>query len=250
MRVAGTIWANDGLGNGFCRPGPHGWEKTMSKVAYGQAGYDGQSMSIRAREAYAAGEMPRSRWTRKAMLVAINAWCEDNDRVVVDGLDGLRRDELLSRFFRCTSWHHTGKYASATDFYGVDADAADAFSHPMTGEELAQAQAERDAEAARRRAEAEERMAEARAQAEARMADMRRTIDALGPAYQYIVERNPKYTSPYTITHTIAADEVTHPEDYEVRVAKSGRVMLKNVAQPCHTEVTLDRACTCGAWWL
>lgn len=211
----------------------------MSKVAYGQAGYDGQSMSVRAREAYAAGEMPRSRWTKRAMLAAIQSWCEDNDRVAIDGLDGLRRDELFSRFFRCTSWHHTGKYASATDFYGVDESAADTFSRPMDAGELAAAQAERDAEAARRRAEAE-----------ACMAERQRAIDALGPAYRYIAERNPAYTSPYTVIHTIAADEALHPEDYEVRVAKSGRVMLKNVAQPYHTEVPLDMACTCGAWWL
>lgn len=222
----------------------------MSKVAYGQAGYDGQSMSIRAREAYAAGEMPRSMWTKRAMLAAIQSWCEDNDRMALGEIARLRKDELLSRFFCRTSWHHTGKYASATDFYGVDSDASDAFSRPMDAGELAAAQAERDAEAARRRAEAEARMAEAGAQAEARMAERQRAIDALGPAYRYIAERNPACTSPYTVIHTIAADEALHPEDYEVRVAKSGRVMLKNIAQPYHTEVPLDMACTCGAWWL
>lgn len=211
----------------------------MSKVAYSQAGYDGQSMSIRAREAYAEGEMPRSRWTKRAVLAAIQSWCEDNDRMALGEIARLRKDELLSRFFCRTSWHHTGKYASATDFYGVDADAADAFSRPMDAGELAAAQAERDAEAARRRAEAE-----------ARMAERQRAIDALGPAYRYIAERNPAYTSPYTVIHTIAADEALHPEDYEVRVARSGRVVLRNVAQPYHTEVPLDMACTCGAWWL
>lgn len=222
----------------------------MSKVTYGQAGYDGQSMSIRAREAYAAGEMPKSRWTKAAMVEAIQAWCADAGRVMLPGVEGLRKDELFTRFFCATSWHHTGKYANATDFYGVDGDAAEGFSRPMTGEELARAQAERDAEDARRAAEAEERAREARAQMEARMAERQRTIDALGPVYQYIAERNPMYTSPYTIIHTIAADEALHPEDYEVRVARSGRVVLRNVAQPYHTEATTDMACTSAAWWL
>lgn len=222
----------------------------MSKVTYGQTGYDGQSMSIRAREAYAAGEMPMSRWTKAAMVEAIRAWCDDADRVMLPEVEGLRKDEIFSRFFCCTSWHHTGKYANPTDFYGVDGDAADAFSRPMTGEELARAQTERDAEEARRAAEYEERAREARAQTEARMAERQRTIDALGPVYQYIAERNPAYTSPYTIIHTIAADEALHPEDYEVRVARSGRVVLRNVAQPYHTEATTDIACTSAAWWL
>lgn len=38
----------------------------MGAVSYGQAGYVGTSMSARAREAYESGEMPMSKWTRKA----------------------------------------------------------------------------------------------------------------------------------------------------------------------------------------
>lgn len=228
----------NGKGKG---PGHSGWEKAMSKVTYGQAGYDGQSMSIRAREAYAAGEMPKSRWTKAAMVEAIQAWCSDADRVMLPEVDGLRKDELFSRFFCCTSWHHTGKYANATDFYGVDGDAADAFSRPMTDGERTQVQAERDAEEARRAAEVEARMAEARAHAQARMAERQRTIDALGPVYEYIAERNPVYTSVRTIIRTMAADEALHPERYEVRVAKSGRVMIKSLRRG--VEMPLDVAC-------
>lgn len=36
----------------------------MSRVAYGQKGYIGASMSANARAAYEAGEMPRSKWTK------------------------------------------------------------------------------------------------------------------------------------------------------------------------------------------
>jgi hypothetical protein len=199
----------------------------MSKVTYGQAGYDGQSMSIRAREAYAAGEMPKSRWTKAAMVEAIRDWCADADRVMLPEVEGLRKDEIFSRFFCCTSWHHTGKYANPTDFYGVDGGAAGAFSRPMTGEELALAQAERDAEEARRAAEAEERRRAIEAEVAERRAMEQRMVEALGPAYQYVAERNPVYASARTIVRTMAADEALHPEDYEVRVSKSGNVMIK-----------------------
>lgn len=38
----------------------------MTQVAYGQKGYLGSSMSVRAVEAYEQGEMPISRWTKTA----------------------------------------------------------------------------------------------------------------------------------------------------------------------------------------
>ncbi|MDY5272512.1 hypothetical protein [Tractidigestivibacter sp.] len=214
----------------------------MSMVAYNQTGYDGQSMSIRAREAYESGEMPKSRWTKAAMLAAIQAWCRDADRVVLPEVAKLRRDELFERLFTAKSWHHTGKYAAATDFYGVDEDAADAFSRPMTGEELAEVEAERDAERARGEAKAEEHARAAKAEGEARRAARQRAIDALGPAYDYIAARNPVYTSQHTIIRSMAADEAIHPEDYEARVAKSGRVMLR--LRSTGLEMPLERACT------
>jgi hypothetical protein len=69
-----------------------------------------------------------------------------------------------------------------------------------------------------------------------------RMVEALGPAYQYIAERNPVYASARTIVRTMAADEALHPERYEVRVAKSGRVMIKSSRRGI--EMPLDRACT------
>ena len=42
----------------------------MSRVAYGQKGYSGASMSANARAAYEAGEMPRSKWTKTARRAA------------------------------------------------------------------------------------------------------------------------------------------------------------------------------------
>lgn len=43
----------------------------MSRVAYGQKGYIGASMSANAQAAYEAGEMPRSKWTKAAIIAAL-----------------------------------------------------------------------------------------------------------------------------------------------------------------------------------
>lgn len=51
----------------------------MSAVSYGQAGYVGASMSVRARAAYEPNEMPMSKWTRKAIISAIKDYCDDFD---------------------------------------------------------------------------------------------------------------------------------------------------------------------------
>jgi hypothetical protein len=75
-----------------------------------------------------------------------------------------------------------------------------------------------------------------------------RMVEALGPAYQYIAERNPVYASARTIIRTMAADEALHPEDYEVRVSKSGNVMIRNARRGI--EMPLDRACTYESRWL
>ena len=91
-----------------------------SKVTYNQTGYVGSSMSRRAAAAYEDGEMPKSRWTKKAMVSAIAEWCDDNDRTLDDEVVSMRRDAILERFFKVTSWHHTGRFAAATDFYGID----------------------------------------------------------------------------------------------------------------------------------
>ena len=43
----------------------------MGAVSYGQSGYVGTSMSVRAKAAYESGEMPMSKWTRGAIISAI-----------------------------------------------------------------------------------------------------------------------------------------------------------------------------------
>jgi len=95
----------------------------MGKVKYNQPGYSGCSMSLRAREAYMSGEMPKSKWTKQAMLDAIKDCCKefgiefDRTRMRYD------KATLFAKFFEWKSWHHTGKYANVTDFYGLNEEA-------------------------------------------------------------------------------------------------------------------------------
>lgn len=95
----------------------------MSKVRYNQSGYFGSSMSVRAMEAYEAGEKPKSKWTKKVMLAAIKEtlWYYDKDTEKNMALfSKFKKDELFDEFFEWSSWHHTGKFANETDFYDVD----------------------------------------------------------------------------------------------------------------------------------
>ena len=117
----------------------------MSKVTFNQAGYVGCSMSINARDAYEAGEMPKSKWTKTAMVAALRTWCEDNDRVFDESICKMRKDEMFARLFWCSSWHHTSKFANETDFYSVNDDIAEDRFAPMSAEQLAARQAEREA---------------------------------------------------------------------------------------------------------
>lgn len=98
-------------------------------------GYHGWSMSNRAVEAYDNDEMPKSKWTKARMLDEIARYMEDNWLTLGADADAyvakLTKDELFSRFFRCSSWHHTSKYFNATDFYSLDEDAVEEFvEHP------------------------------------------------------------------------------------------------------------------------
>ena len=92
----------------------------MGRVRYNQSGYVGCSMSERAAYAYENGEKPKSKWTKKAMLEEIEAYCRLFDMPYEGQFSKMKKDEIFREFFRWTSWHHTGKYANVTDFYGLD----------------------------------------------------------------------------------------------------------------------------------
>ena len=101
------------------------------------SGYCGWSMSNRAVEAYDNDEMPKSKWTKARMLDEIARYMEDNWLTLGADADAyvakLTKDELFSRFFRCSSWHHTSRYFNATDFYSLDEGAVEEFvEHPTS----------------------------------------------------------------------------------------------------------------------
>ena len=95
----------------------------MGRVTYNQKGYVGCAMSENAVSAYMGGEKPKSKWTKAAMLEEIEDWCWSNDVEMDEGIRKLKKDEIFGRFFERTSWHHTGKFANVTDFYGLDEEA-------------------------------------------------------------------------------------------------------------------------------
>ena len=99
-------------------------------------GYLGWSMSVRAAEAYENGERPKSRWTKKAMLHEIALYVEEYDIDMSDDakayLGKLTKDEMFSRFFYPSSWHHTSKYFNATDFYALEEDAVEEYAERPT----------------------------------------------------------------------------------------------------------------------
>ena len=101
-------------------------------------GYVGHSMSERAEEAYEDGEMPKSKWTKKAMLRAIEDYLNEMDRVCELDLGNLKKAELFERFFDYSSWHHTSYMFNETDFYSIDEVAIEEASRPMTDAERAE----------------------------------------------------------------------------------------------------------------
>ena len=111
------------------------------------SGYIGYSMSRRAAEAYEDGEMPKSKWTKKAMVAAIQSYCDEFDMLFdPDLLKGMHKDEVFERFFHESSWHHTSKFFNETDFYKLDEDAlADRFPE-LSDEQLEEREATRAAE--------------------------------------------------------------------------------------------------------
>lgn len=95
----------------------------MGRVRYNQSGYVGTRMSVRAMEAYDDGEMPKSRWTKKLMLDAIEDYCDAYDLPYDGSAASMKKAEIFDEFFEWKSWHHTGKFANVTDFYGLNEDA-------------------------------------------------------------------------------------------------------------------------------
>lgn len=92
----------------------------MSYSIYGQGqGYDGYSMSVNARNAYEAGEMPFSKWTKSEIIKRAT---EANNSEILPIIEKLKLDTLKSEFLYNSGWHHTSKFYNKTDFYAFDID--------------------------------------------------------------------------------------------------------------------------------
>lgn len=95
---------------------------------YGDGGYDGNSMSNRARAAYDLGEKPMSKWTKDEIIEAVEDYLyeeEPETAISIDEIKALPAWLLRQEFLTYRSWHHTGAFYNATDFYGLDFKALD-----------------------------------------------------------------------------------------------------------------------------
>lgn len=81
------------------------------------AGYSGYSMSNNAVAAYGMDEMPKSKWTKDAIL----SFCGDKAEM----LSALTVSELRALLLEDRGWHHTSNHYNKTNFYGIDEDALD-----------------------------------------------------------------------------------------------------------------------------
>ena len=81
----------------------------MTQVVYGQKGYLGSSMSVRAAEAYEQGEMPISRWTKTAIIQAVKGYCFDFDLAYDPDIEKKTKAELAKEFLEYKSWHHSSR---------------------------------------------------------------------------------------------------------------------------------------------
>ena len=109
-----------------------------SMVSFNQTGYVGMSMSVNASLAYEDDEMPKSKWTKGVMTSALMDWCDKNDGQYSAEVEEMTKEEIFRHFFEWKSWHHTGKFANQTDFYGIDEDVAHDYFCELTEDEIAE----------------------------------------------------------------------------------------------------------------
>lgn len=82
-------------------------------------------MSNNAVEAYESGEMPLSKWTKAAILDAVQTTVDEGEAVIGFNLDLLRKvkvADLKENLLYKSSWHHTSSHYNCTDFYSLDID--------------------------------------------------------------------------------------------------------------------------------
>lgn len=90
------------------------------KIYIKSAGYSGYSMSNNAVAAYENGEMPKSKWTKSAILSELAELGYSQE--IQDIAKKLPVAQLKDIFLFKSSWHHTSKMYNRTDFYSVNPD--------------------------------------------------------------------------------------------------------------------------------
>lgn len=108
----------------------------MTQVVYGQKGYLGSSMSVRAAEAYEQGEMPISRWTKTAIIQAVKGYCFDFDLAYDPDIENNTKAELVKEFLEYKSWHHSSRTAREVEFFGLNEDAVCRSFEQMSEEQI------------------------------------------------------------------------------------------------------------------
>lgn len=95
----------------------------MGIVGYGQSGYVGASMSVRARDAYESGEMPMSKWTRGVIISAIKGYCDDFDLAYDPGIESMTRAQLADAYLEYRAFRRAGRFGREIEFFGLNEDA-------------------------------------------------------------------------------------------------------------------------------
>lgn len=126
----------------------------MTQVVYGQKGYLGSLMSVRAAEAYEQGEMPISRWTKTAIIQAVKDYCFDFDLAYDPDIEKKTKAELAKEFLEYKSWHHSSRTAREVEFFGLNEDAVCRSFEQMSEEQII----ERDRQMAAEQAAQEARL--------------------------------------------------------------------------------------------
>ena len=88
------------------------------------AGYYGKSMSNNAVEAYARGEKPLSKWTKKVLLDELQNLTDRGvpSKVDIDILTRFTLPQLRKLFLVYCGMHHTYSTFNRTDFFGIRED--------------------------------------------------------------------------------------------------------------------------------
>lgn len=126
----------------------------MTQVVYGQKGYLGSSMSVRAAEAYEQSELPISRWTKTAIIQAVKDYCFDFDLAYDPDIENNTKAELVKEFLEYKSWHHSSRTAREIEFFGLNEDAVCRSFEQMSQEQVI----ERDRQMAAEQAAQEARL--------------------------------------------------------------------------------------------